>query len=114
MDLLILFFIVVFFIAFTNPPIGLLALPVVIAFSKPFPIEAVPIRVEDVLITALAFTWLIRLGGLRQGVLRTPLNAPMALYAIAGIACSLWGLIEGKLSTEQALFRNFKYIRLVV
>ena len=75
------------------------------------PERAVVIRIDDILLIFMFFTWLAKMAINKQlGLLRkTPINRPLAAYIFVYILSTLWGIIQGRVSPLQSFFYILKY-----
>ena len=76
------------------------------------PSRAVVVRVDDILLLVVFFTWLARMAINKElGLIRpTPLNKPIIWYIIAGIIFTLKGVLFGLVNLKESLFYLLKYI----
>jgi len=74
--------------------------------------EGVTIRIDDILLTVLIFTWLVKMAYNQElGLFRkTPLNVPMALYSFICIISTGAGMIRGDVGFASGFFFVLKYI----
>lgn len=76
------------------------------------PSRAVVIRVDDILLAIVFFSWLAKLAIRKElGLLkRTPLNLPIAIYVAACLLFTARGIVVGKVSPIASSFYLIKYI----
>ncbi|MFH1569496.1 MAG: O-antigen ligase family protein [Gemmatimonadota bacterium] len=78
--------------------------------------RGVTIRTEDLLLVVMCFAWLVRTAVHKELglVRRTPLNRPIASYAVACIFATGMGLTTGRVEGMTGLFFVLKYIEYFV
>ncbi len=76
------------------------------------PQHAVVVRVDDILLFAVFFTWLAKLALFKRGSLfkKTPLNGPIALFIVCCILSTLIGLMLREVQGKGAFFFLLKYV----
>ncbi|MDR7443546.1 MAG: hypothetical protein QN193_10155 [Armatimonadota bacterium] len=80
-------------LAVLNPRGALFLIPPAMALGPEMPLGSVSVRPEDLMLVALVMGWAVRrVGEKRRG---TPLDAPLVVYVLAGIAATLWGAALG-------------------
>lgn len=112
----------IFIVSFVSPEAGLYILIFSMLFSPEIIWgEVVPaghlsrgvtLRLDDFLIAVIALSWFARTA-LEQGVgllRRTPLNKPIAWYALAMILSTAWGYMNGLLEGMAGFFYTLKLI----
>ncbi|MFC1631956.1 O-antigen ligase family protein [Candidatus Omnitrophota bacterium] len=109
--------IVVFFVTLVRTDIGLVILIFSMLLSPEIaiadmPERAVVIRVDDILIGVVFFTWLVKTALNKQmGFLKkTPLNAPMIAYILACLVSTTFGIMMGDVSAKKAMFYILKFV----
>ena len=74
--------------------------------------RGVTVRVEDFLLVIIGFSWFAR-NAVKKDLglfLRTPLNRPMFLYAVACLLATGFGVIAGRVDPKTGFFFVLKYI----
>jgi hypothetical protein len=71
----------------------------------------VVIRLEDVLLFAVACGWLLRTAYQRRhfGILNTPVNRPLLIYMGVSLLATLFGILAGRVQIFSGLMNNLKY-----
>ncbi len=81
-------------LAVLNPRAALFWIPPAMALGPELPVGRIFVRPEDLMMVVLVMGWALRrVGQAREG---TPLDAPLVLYVLVGIAATLWGAAIGK------------------
>ncbi|MDR7438956.1 MAG: hypothetical protein QN181_03560 [Armatimonadota bacterium] len=80
-------------LAVLNPRGALFWIPPAMALGPEMPLGRISVRPEDLMLVALALGWAIRRAGETRA--STPLDTPLVLYALAGVAATLWGAAIG-------------------
>jgi hypothetical protein len=104
-------------LTFLKPEMGLYVLVFSMLLSPEFnvaqiPRRAVAVRIEDVLLIIIFFTWLVKLAANKElGVLRTtPLNRLVLIYVVMTILFTARGIIAGEVTPIKSFFFLLKYI----
>lgn len=76
------------------------------------PSRAVVVRVDDIVLLVVFFTWLAKMAINKElGLIRpTPINKPIIWYIMAGIILTLKGVLFGLVNLRESLFYLLKYI----
>ncbi len=105
-----------FLLALINTKASLVILIFSMLFSPEFVIDpSVPrpviIRLDDIILLIICFTWLIKMAvNKRLGLLRfTPLNAPLLLYICVCIISTLLNIRENEIFLKTGFFYTLKY-----
>ncbi|MCK4648902.1 hypothetical protein KAT51_05205 [bacterium] len=109
--------IVIAIITFVNTDLGLMVLIFSMLLSPELKIAEVParavvVRVDDILIMAVFFTWLAKMAINKElGLLKsTPLNRPIAIYILVCILFTSRVILTGQVHALQSSFYILKYI----
>lgn len=108
--------IIVLFISFFNPSVGLSVLIISMLLSPEIKIAEVPgrnvvIRIDDLLIFAILFGWFAHSIFTKKIEIKiTPPLLPMFFYTIACIISTYLGIISGNILFRKAFFYILKYI----
>lgn len=81
------------------------------------PGHAVVVRIDDLLLVVIFFTWLAKMAINKQmGIIRqTPLNAPLGLLIAICLGSTMWGMIDGTVEKPiVGFFYVLKYIEYLV
>jgi len=78
--------------------------------------DALVLRIEDLILTIVAFGWLARMAVFKElGVVRrTPLNLPMLAYITAMVLATLVGVLFGHVRPLRGFFYTLKYFEYFV
>lgn len=113
----------IFIVSFVSPEAGLYILIFSMLFSPEIIVgevggsratleRGITLRLDDFLIAVIALSWFARTA-LEKGVgilRRTPLNKPIAWYALAMILSTAWGYMNGRLEGAAGFFFTLKLI----
>lgn len=109
--------IVIAIITFVNTDLGLIILIFSMLLSPEFKIAEVParavvVRVDDILLMVVFFTWLAKMAINKElGLLKsTPLNKPIAIYILIYILFTSRVIFTGQVHALQSSFYILKYI----
>lgn len=69
------------------------------------------IRLEDILLAAVACGWLLRTAYQRRhfGILQTPVNRPLLVYMSVSLLATIFGILAGNVKILSGLMNNLKY-----
>ncbi|MCK4244207.1 MAG: hypothetical protein KAX20_01130, partial [Candidatus Omnitrophica bacterium] len=107
-----------FFITFLRPEFGLYLIIFSMLLSPELKVASFPgrdlvIRLEDLLLIIITFTWLARIAINKELNLfrKGPLNLPIIFYLLACILATLIGIIQGqRLTPAKGFFYILKYV----
>lgn len=109
--------VIVGFITLVNTNIALIILIFSMLLSPEIPIAHVPeravvVRIDDILIMVVFFTWLAKMAVNKElGLLKkTPLNKPIISYILVCILFTAKGILIGEVMFTKAFFYILKYI----
>lgn len=91
-----------------SPEIKLAQLPKI-----PFePARAVVIRIDDILLVTIFFTWLVRIAISKElGLLtHTAVNRPIIIYIFICLVSTIFGIMEGRVKPFHGFFYTLRYI----
>jgi hypothetical protein len=80
-------------LAVLNPRWALFLIPPAVALGPEMPVGQISVRPEDLMMVALVVGWVLRRAG--QPRVGTPMDVPLVLYGVAGLAATLWGAAIG-------------------
>jgi O-antigen ligase len=123
-SLLLAFMLAIFVVVFVRIEIGLYILllsmllsPEIIVSGKGTVAEGreIVLRVEDLLILIISFTWFAKTAVNKElGLfLRTPLNGAIAAYVVTHVIATLWGAVVGNLKLLSGFFYILKYVEYI-
>lgn len=108
--------VVISLITLLNTDLALVILILSMLLSPEIPIAQVPqravvIRIDDILLLFMFFTWLAKMAVNKElGLLRkTPINKPLGVYVVIYLFSTLWGIFQGRVQPLQSFFYILKY-----
>jgi len=117
--------VIIFVVSFISTQIALYILIFSMLLSPEFIVGAtegatlgrgITIRVDDLLVAVIGFSWLARMAINKElgFFLRTPLNRPIAYYMLVCVASTLLGAMFGRVDLKTGLLFVLKYFEYVV
>jgi len=122
--LLLAFVLAIFVVVFVRTEIGLYILLLSMLLSPEIVVSGqgtiaerreVVLRVDDLIILIITFTWFAKTAVNKELslFLRTPLNGAIVAYVVTHVIATLWGAVTGNLKLLSGFFYIMKYVEYI-